>query len=118
MSEEFEGRPELQAQGRRTELARNFLIAALIAWMIAVTVFLVWNAVQGSRSRNILLDCTTAGGKCYEEQNKRSLEFIKSIIDEEGDTQRIVVLAAYCAKVPGNDTATSVEKCVNERLKK
>jgi hypothetical protein len=118
MSEEFEGRPELQAQDKRTLLARNFLLTILVLWMIAVPGFLTWNAIEGSRSRNLLLDCTTAGGKCYAEQNKRSLEFIKQIIDEEGDTQKIVVLAAYCAKVPGNDTAESVEKCVNERLKK
>lgn len=113
---EFDGRPELTAKTKRIVLARTLLIALLVGWMIIVTSFLVYNALVGARSRTVLLDCTQPVGKCFQNGQKRTGEVVKQIVQEELNTQKIVVIASSCADKSKTQTYKEIKTCVDERL--
>lgn len=113
---EFDGRPELTAKTKRTVLARTLLIALLVGWMLIVTSFLVYNTFLGAKSRTVLLDCTQPTGRCFKHGQQRTGAVVKQIIQEELNTQKIVVIASSCADKSKTQTYREIKLCVDERL--
>jgi len=113
---EYEGRPELTTQTKRVVALRTILIALLVGWMLLVTSFLVWNALVGMKSRDVLLDCTQPTGKCFKVGQKRTGSVVKQIVQEELNTQKIVVIASSCADKSKTQTYQEIKHCVDERL--
>lgn len=58
-----------------------------------------------------ILDCTDPTGECFQQGQARTAEAV-------GNINRVVVLAAACARVPDNDTQEEIEDCVKQGLLK
>lgn len=108
---------ELKIQGQKTALVRSFLISLLVVWMLFVTAFLVWNGLQGAAVRSTLVDCTQTGGKCFKANQSRSAAIIKQLLDDNKNTQRIVLLVSICQGQLNTTSVPELTSCVNERLK-
>lgn len=115
---EFEDRPELVKKRARALIVQRLAAAALAVFVIASLTLTAYNAIVGIATRAALLDCTTPGGQCYQEGQKRTAEAIRQLVEanEAGEvtTREIVILAADCADNPGVDTADEIEACVGE----
>lgn len=94
---------------------RQILIALLIVLigLVVVVQFMILGNVQSTTDQ--LLDCTDPSGQCYQDGSRRQGEAVKNITNEQ---KRIVTIAAYCAKQPGNNTLEQIEDCVNKELKR
>lgn len=123
---EFENRPELVRKRGQFIFARNAFYI-LLGFIVAISLGIqTYNAVQGTRARNELLDCTTPEGQCYKESQKRTGEVVGQIVAQtlEGtgaqslDTQKVVVEAAYCAASVDEVTEPLMKACLDERLEK
>lgn len=57
-----------------------------------------------------LVDCTTPGGKCYEQGSRSQSAAVKTI-------NEMSVYAAYCAHKPDNDTVQEIKSCIEQELK-
>ncbi len=56
---------------------------------------------------DLLIDCNTPGGKCFDESEKRSVESI-------GSVNAIAIAAAFCADQRGTKTSSEFRKCINQ----
>jgi hypothetical protein len=76
--------------------------------------------VQGKQTRDRIADCTTPGGECYQEGQKRTGEAIQILYEQgiarEKITRTVVRLAAACADKPGSQTAQEILLCIEERM--
>lgn len=121
-TDEFEADPELLRKRAHSILVRNLLIAALILYMVTSLGFNSWNAIQGTKARAELLDCTTTQGKCFQRNQKQSGEIVQKIVDEIVTTRHVSVLAAACSTDPALRDLTHAERidaidlCVNKAL--
>ena len=113
--DEFTGRPELVKKRARSIFWQRMAIACVALYMVVSMTLVVITSLQGVRSRQILLDCTTPVGVCYQDNARRTGEVVGNI---KMDTKEVVVLAASCAKDPTNNTTLKIEKCVNRQLEK
>ena len=113
--DEFTGRPELVKKRARSIFWQRTAIACIVLYMVVSMTLVVIISLQGMRSRQILLDCTTPVGECYQDNTRRTGEVVGNI---KMDTKEVVVLAASCAKDPTNNTTVKIEKCVNRQLEK
>lgn len=59
-------------------------------------------------------DCINPDGDCYKNGDRRNGATVKAISENQ---KRIVTVAAYCSKQPGNTTIALIEACVNKELK-
>lgn len=66
-------------------------------------------AVAAEKGTNLLVDCLTVGGKCFERQQAQTADVL-------GVLRRYIVLASACADKPGEQTADEIESCVERRL--
>lgn len=102
-----ETRAERLAQRRRDRLVVALL--ALVALLVASLVMLALvNRRTNTQNRQIIQqigDCTTAGGTCYEDGQRRTGDAIAELV-------RAQLLVEACAQVPANDTAAELERCV------
>lgn len=121
MADEHNNREELIKQRGRVVLAERSLKLILALLILICLIFLVWDTYIGHQQRALLVDCTTEGGECYEEGQKRTAEFLEQVfqqgIDREQITRKIVIIASACADRPEVNTIQEVERCVERRLK-
>ena len=61
----------------------------------------------------VVKDCTQAGGKCFEDGQKRTASAVQDISEASAQAS---VYAAYCVSVTGNDTVAEIETCVKEQF--
>lgn len=108
---------ELKIQGQKTALAKSFLISLVAVWMIFVSSFLVWNGLAGAQTRNTLVDCTSPNGKCFQENQKRTALIIGQLLDDNKNTQRIILVASVCADQGQTQTYLEIKNCVEKELK-
>lgn len=64
-----------------------------------------------NRVTQAILDCTNPSGKCFQNGQSRTADAV-------GNINKVVVLAAACARVPDNDTQEEIEGCVKKGLLK
>lgn len=86
---------------------------------------LVAIALQNRANGNLLVQCTTppderrppvrrpAADDCFVRTQGQTVALLG---EPAGPINTVVVLAAYCARVPTNDTETEVEACVRREL--
>lgn len=94
----------------------GLLVGVLIVGAIVLAVQ-TQNAAEQARhtTRNTnkvahaVLDCTTPGGKCFKRSKRATARAV-------GDINRVIVLAATCADMPGDQTQRQIERCVLHRL--
>jgi len=68
---------------------------ALLAVLAVLAALLLWVSVQNRQLNNRIADCTTAGGRCYEESGARTGKAISDLI-------RAQVYVAQCSRLhPG-----------------
>lgn len=119
---EFQDRPELVRKRARAIMLQRLLVAAGIILGVIMVLFILWDIAEGRDRRAQLLDCTQPGGQCYQDGQERTAEAVQSIIDEsllqEAATRRVVVLAAYCAAQPGQETVEQIEACITREMKR
>lgn len=113
MDDEFEGRPELIEQGRRAERMRRIALSAVALYCMLTLTLVTYGSVIGTMDRNLIIDCTTPGGDCYQQSQGRTGEAVSGI---NLYTKAVVIIAAACADRPGVNTERQIEKCVNEKL--
>lgn len=118
--DEHNQRPELVQKRARMIAVERFSVV-LVALMLTVILLLdIFNTYVETQKRNRLMDCTTPGGQCFAESQRRTAQAIKQIIDEnvfeEVATRRVVVLAAQCANRAGVQTVDQIESCVEYGL--
>ena len=109
---------ELEVKRHRIHLLRIAYDTVKLVLMIttaAITLYLLTNIQEltaGNQQIQLRLqDCTTPGGKCYEESAKRTGVAIVKIND-------IAKAANVCADLPGSITTDAMSKCIEDELKK
>lgn len=116
---EIEGHPEIEGKRVRALLAQRLAVALLLLFIVISLGLTAYNAIVGIATRAALLDCTTPGGECYKEGQRRTAEAIRQLVEanEAGEqtTREIVILAADCADNEGVDTADEIEACVEQQ---
>src|SRR5690242_13371205 len=95
--DEFTDRPELVKKRARAIFWQRMAIACVALYMVVSITLVVITSLQGVRARQILLDCTTPAGDCYQTNAKRTAGVVGNI---KMDTKEVVVLAAACARDP------------------
>lgn len=97
---------------RRRDNTVTLVLAAVIVLLLAGALTLtVQNAKIARQNREIsrqVADCTTAGGRCYQEGQRRTGEAV-------ADIARMQVLVEVCGSQPGVDTVAEVQRCVQQR---
>lgn len=118
--DEFDGRPDLVKARARAIVVQRVAASLVGLSIVASLTLLTFNALQSTRTRETLLDCTVPSGKCYAQGQKRTGEAIQQLIDanslNEVATRRIVVLTAVCDDLPGVDTVDELQACVDRKL--
>lgn len=105
-----------QKHRRRYETAKmTFIVISTITSLVTVGMLLggVANlqdiAADTNRSAELLVDCTTPAGECYQNGDRRSGAAVQTI-------NRVSVLAAYCSKKPENVSVAQIEDCIKKEL--
>lgn len=103
---------------RRYEIAKMaFIVVGTATSMVIVGILLAGMArleaiTLGTRTNSqILIDCTSPTGKCYQASEKRTGSAI-------GTINQVSIYAAYCSKIPSNTTVKEIETCINKELAK
>jgi hypothetical protein len=120
LSESQRLRADVRERERRQRRLMGLIAAATVLCLVLVTsvvVLLAQSRQRGNDSRALLrnnaatnqriADCTTVGGKCYEEGVKRSAAFIQLLL--QGQKQ-----IALCRSK--SDTTAELEKCIDKAL--
>lgn len=113
-------RTDVRERERRQRRLMGLIAAAVVICVVLVTsvvVLLVQSRQRGNDTRALLrtntatsqqiADCTTAGGKCYQEGARRSAEAIGLLL--QGQKQ-----IALCRA--DSDTRDELEKCIDRAL--
>jgi Tfp pilus assembly protein PilN len=113
-------RADVRDRERRQRRLMGLIAATVVVCLVLVTsvmVLLVQSRQRGNDTRALLrtnaatneriADCTTVGGKCYEEGSKRSAAFIQLLL--QGQKQ-----IALCRSE--SDTSAELEKCIDKAL--
>lgn len=77
--------------------------------VILSIVFIVMFDVKDTAEN--IQSCTSPKGACYKDANARTGAAVDTI-------NQISVYAAYCSRVPANDTVELVKSCIQEELEK
>lgn len=95
------------------------VVLALVLWLLVSV-----NALAGSireqqkgnaRSIELIEDCTTKGGECYEDGARRTANVIQ-VLNEAGDQRRDFIIAVViCADLPGTQTVASIRACADRK---
>ncbi len=104
-----------EARRRATQI--NLALLALLILFVGLLVAIGWQgneAIDQARETNAAIaDCTTPGGKCYEDNGKRAAEFTQDIL-------LVSIYMAQCARLyPGEvgpEYDRKLQACVYERL--
>lgn len=112
---------EVERKKRIYLFLRSFLIVAsiviLVGGGIAVgyTVFLIRSSQTSNRHlTTTILDCTTPGGKCYQESKQQTDQAVGSLTQIE---LKIVIAVKYCGnQLPKTATVTEITNCVQKTI--
>ena len=104
-------------EARRRATAVNLGVLLLLFLFVGLLLVLGWQnnrlAHQVAKTNSTMADCTTPGGKCYQQGSERTGNAIASII-------RAQVYMAECARLWPNESGvqydTKLEACVYARL--
>lgn len=108
------GAEEARRRANRINLGVLGVLVLLVAVLIAIAIQnnAVARDVRATNQR--MADCTTPGGRCYEEGRKRTENAVGAVV-------RISVYVAECGRLhpgeSGPDFDRKLEQCVAERLK-
>jgi len=99
-------------------LAGLLLVGML--WTIAQlgNVIVQIEAQQQSNASTLQLirDCTTDGGACYEDSERRTANVIR-VLNEAGRARRDYIIAVVvCADRPGIQTVAAIKSCANREV--
>ena len=114
--------PEVIKRKARVNIVESIWRGVWISFIIVTLAILIYDVYVGRLDREYLIDCTTPSGECFRASQERTGEAVRAIIEassqEHGElaTRQIVILAAYCADKPGNQTVQSIERCVEAEL--
>ena len=90
----------------------GMLLLAMAVATFGSLYMLVSLASDNHRGVERIVDCTTPGNKCYNDQrnpnNNGAVDYIKEV----------TILAASCAKIPANVSVDQVRACVENELAK
>lgn len=106
-------------QARKRENHINMALLGLLALFVFMVLVIAWqNNSIASDTRNTnarMADCTTPGGRCYEQGTKRTSGAIQTILHTQ-------IAALQCARqypgVSGPEYDRLLERCVIERVSK
>lgn len=106
-------------QARRRASQINLALLGMLGLFVGLLIAVTWQnnqlARQVSNTNQRMADCTTSGGKCYDEGRKRSQSAIQDIL-------RVNIYMAECARLhpgeSGADFDKALEACIYERLAK
>lgn len=103
---------------RRFDIAKMaFIVTGTVTSMVIVGILLAGmarlEAITTSTNSNsqLLIDCTSPTGKCYQDGQRRTGSAI-------GTINQVSIYAAYCSKIPSNTTVKQIETCINKELAK
>lgn len=110
-------------KNQRAELARRIvwllalvLTVVVIGTVVALVVSIRNTQIEGTplgkeiqKSNERIMSCTTPGGKCYEDGNKRSATFIASI-------NTVTIYAVTCVRDNPTGTVKDIQTCVTDLL--
>lgn len=104
-------------EARRRANQINLALLGLLILFVGLLVAIGWQgneAIDQARETNAAIaDCTTPGGKCYEDSRKRAAEFTQDII-------LVSIYMSQCARLyPGEfgpEYDRKLQACVYERL--
>jgi type II secretory pathway pseudopilin PulG len=110
-------RADTRERERRQRRTNQLTVAGIVVVLLmlgVLLIILVQNQQRATVSRALLrdnvstsaqiADCTTAGGKCYEQGQRRSAEAVQQLINAD-------VVIARCAR--STDTDTQLQRCVD-----
>ena len=105
----------MSAEGlsRRTLRLRAAFYVTLGAAVVAMLLLLVAIALGNRSNGQVIRDCTTPGGECFERSAKRQAAVIG---EPPAPINDVVILAAACADRVGVDTEAEIRACVLEGL--
>jgi hypothetical protein len=89
------------AEKARTRLVLVVLAVATLAVLLLVSV--LWVGVNNQSLSRTIVDCTTAGGSCYEESRSRTTSVIDRVIDAQ-------IATVECRNEP------DIRACVEQKL--
>ncbi len=100
-----------EAEKARTRWTRiSFVLIGVLILLVGAVLAIGW---QLKETNDRVADCTTVGGKCYEEGRKRTGEAI-------GSLTRISVYVSQCGRLypgeSGPEYDKKLEQCVAEKL--
>lgn len=114
---EFERHPQLR-RAFYINLITGVYHVVLVVIMLASLVLILRSLQAGEQSRDRLLDCTTPTGTCYQEGQRRTAVYLKTLqmqgVERELITRATVVAAVACAKV--HDDIVDIQECVDKEL--
>ncbi len=97
-----------KASIRRTRI--NLVLVGVLVLLVGAVLAIGWQLKQ---TNDRVADCTTVGGKCYEEGRKRTGEAIRSLT-------RISIYVSQCGRLwpgeSGPEYDKKLERCVADRL--
>jgi len=88
--------------------ARWFVVLVSFIMLAGMTIS-VWGAFETRNNTNRIISCTEVNGKCYQHNKQSSDSTVQSIND-------VIVAAAYCAKLPENQTLKEVTDCTRKSI--
>lgn len=101
-------------------VARVAFVGSIVLLALGMLALLVFNSLQGRefrqeqvRSTELIRSCVQPDGQCFKDAARRQADVIG---DPPAPINNVVILASYCARVPGNDTEAKVRACVLEGL--
>ena len=94
-------------------VARLVGIVATVITVVLVVGAMFFMLVKLYDLNQTIEGCINPQGKCYQSGDRRSGAAVKTINETQ---KRIVTVAAYCAKQPGNNTLEQIEACTNKEL--
>lgn len=112
-----------KVQRRRAVLSelQVILLGLIVLALVLLPSIVIWRQSQNKGLLQsvhtvtaFIADCTSPQGKCYKQGQANTAATIGKV---DADTQEIVILAAVCAKEPGNGSVAQVTACVNKGLK-
>lgn len=81
-------------------------LVGVVGWGVLV---LTHTADQNKENGDLIRDCVTPQGQCYQDGSKRSAEAVKTIND-------VIVAAAACARSTPGGTVEEIRACVVKTL--
>lgn len=110
-TDEFHYRPELIRKRAITIALSRLMLIMFVLWMTIMMGFIAWTTYEAEQQRDRLIDCTTPGGRCFEDSQKRTADAV-------GNLNEITVFAAACADKAGVNTVAQIQACVLDELEK